>query len=148
MPTYKKVSPTAGLFVLLEVVQIFRRERIYPFRPVTFLLGYVEWKNVGISVGRVACPHRNVPIFGFFHQMGAIQNRNQAAGDSHKPYGTSHFFIRQLHRQIPIWQQAELSRWTHIGFTHQQERIADYRLPMQGGPLHVIAPPRKSHQKR
>ncbi len=40
----------------LEFVEMFRRERIYPFRPVTFLLGHVEWKNVG-----------HPPVYGTSH---------------------------------------------------------------------------------
>ena len=47
---------------------------------VTFLLGYVEWKNVGQHRRAPGCPRRNVSNLGHFRWMGAVQSQNQAAG--------------------------------------------------------------------
>ena len=48
---------------------------------VTFLSGYFKWKNVG-QHRRVGGLPLKCTAFGFYHQMGAVQNWNQAAGEN------------------------------------------------------------------
>ena len=84
----------------LEFNEMFRRECIHAFRPVTFLLGYVEWYMPDVCVGngfirsgtsitiRGSLDGKGFPFSAFFHPTCIPQKRYRA--ERINPFPTKH----------------------------------------------------------